>query len=86
MNTDLELVTDEGLNNKVHVFYNGQAWDLDFADLDIGLLSNDNEVRSAVAGALDVPASKLANFRLERHTSTADINMHPSAVFGFCLD
>jgi hypothetical protein len=71
------------VSRQVHVFYEGRAWDMDMDNLDVGMLSNDADIRNKVAEALNVPAVKLANFRVERNEATEDINLHPSAVFGF---
>ena len=67
---------------KVHVVYNGESWDMDLNDLDLGDLSEDSDIRTAVAESLNVPATKLASFPIERNEETGDITLRPSAVFG----
>ena len=86
METLLERVVAEteagGVSRQAHIFYEGQAWDLDFDNIDVGMLSNDADVRNKVAEALGVPGMKLANFRVERNEETQDITLRPQAVFG----
>ena len=66
----------------VHVRFEGQSWDIDWAVLDIGEASTDGEVRApAVAGYLDVPVAKLAPYVVERHAN-GNITVRPEAVFG----
>lgn len=67
---------------EVHVRHDGQSWDFSFEQLDLGDLSEDSDVRTAVAEALDVPATKLANFSVDRNSETGDITVRPQAVFG----
>jgi hypothetical protein len=70
---------------KVHLFYEGRAWDLDQANLDVGTLSADAAIRDAVARSLDVPVQKLAAFRVERNEETGDLTLTPPATFGLSL-
>jgi hypothetical protein len=65
----------------VHVRFQGQSWDLAFGLLDIGDLSNDRDVRQALARYLDVPARKLVAYVVERHAN-GNITVRPEAVFG----
>ncbi len=65
----------------LHVRYEGRSWDLPLADLDLGPLSADDEVRAAVAGYLDVPVYKLRVYVVERHTN-GNMTVRPEAVFG----
>jgi hypothetical protein len=67
---------------QVHVFFNGQSWDLAQSALDIGTLSSDNDIRSRVAESLNVPAAKLASFTVDRNNETQHISLRPQAVFG----
>lgn len=71
-------------SNQVHVFFEGQSWDFDFENLDVGMLSTDADVRDKVAEALGVPVIKLANFRVDRNEETQDIVLRANAIFGFC--
>jgi hypothetical protein len=65
----------------LHVRYEGRSWDLPLADLDLGPLSADDEVRAAVASYLDVPVYKLRLYVVERHTN-GNMTVRPEAVFG----
>ena len=67
--------------SEVHVRYEGRSLDITFDDLDLGELSTDAEVRRAVAGFLEVPTNKLANFSVDR-TEEGDVTLRPQAVFG----
>lgn len=67
---------------QVHVMYDGQSHDLEQQDLDVGDLSTDTQIRSAVAEALSVPTTKLANFSIDKNEETGDITLRPQASFG----
>jgi len=67
---------------QVHLRYEGNSWDWDMEDLDLGDLSSDRDVKTAVAAALDAPPGKLDNFTLDRNEETKDITLRPQAVFG----
>ncbi len=75
-----ELISER--SNQVHIRYEGNSYDATFADLDVGDLSTDAEIRQAVARHLNAPASKLANFAVDRNASTGDITLRPQATFG----
>ena len=68
--------------SQVHVMYNGESLDLEQAELDIGALSSDTEIRQAVAESLEVPVSKLSSFSVDKNTETGDITLRPQASFG----
>lgn len=68
--------------NELHVRYNGESRDVGLADLDLGDLSTDADVRRAAATWLDAPLSKLANFSVDRNAETGDITLRPQAEFG----
>lgn len=67
---------------QVHIRYNGESRDVTFGDLDIGDLSTEAEIRSAAARFFEVPASKFANFAIDRNAETGDLTLRPQAVFG----
>ncbi len=75
-----ELISER--SNQVHIRYEGNSYDATFADLDVGDLSTDAEIRQAVARHLNAPASKLSNFAVDRNVSTGDITLRPQATFG----
>ncbi len=74
-----ELISRQ--DRRVHVRFEGRSWDIALALLDIGDLSADDEVRAALARYLDVPATKLAPYVVERHAN-GNITLRPEAVFG----
>ena len=65
----------------VHVRFNGRSVDIPLADLDVGQLSNDNQIRSATARYLDVPINEFRNYVVDRH-ETDNLTIRPPAVFG----
>jgi len=67
---------------EVHIMFDGRSYDATFADLDIGDLSSDAEVREKVAAHLEAPAGKLAEYAIDRNDETGDITLRPQAVFG----
>ncbi len=69
-------------SNQVHIRYEGNSYDVTFADIDVGDLSTDAEIRQAVARHLNAPASKLAGFAVDKNASTGDITLRPQATFG----
>lgn len=68
--------------SQVHVRYDGQSLDIDFSQLDIGALSEDRAIKTALAGYLEVPENKFASFVVDRNTATGNITVRPQAVFG----
>jgi hypothetical protein len=62
--------------------YDGQSLDVSLDNMDIGTLSDDQQIKQAVASHLDVPITKLANFDIDRNTLTGDITLRPRATFG----
>jgi hypothetical protein len=68
-------------DRQVRVRFEGQSWAIALALLDIGDLSTDNEVRAALARYLDIPATKLTPYVVERHAN-GNITVRPEAVFG----
>jgi hypothetical protein len=65
----------------IHIRYSGRSIDLDLNQLDIGPLSNDGQIREAVASHLGVPSVKLQQFEIDRNTVTGDLTLRPAAVF-----
>ena len=65
----------------LHIRFEGRSQDIPLSDLDIGALSSDEQVRSAVAAFLNVPASKLRLYVVERHAN-GNLTVRPEAVFG----
>jgi hypothetical protein len=67
---------------QIHVRYNGTSIDVDQVELDIGVLSTDQQIRAAVANHLGIPAVKLAGFTIDKNAQTQHITLRPDAVFG----
>jgi hypothetical protein len=65
----------------VHVRFEGQSWDIAFRVLDVGEMSNDREVRGALARYFDVPARKFGPYVVERHAN-GNMTVRPEAIFG----
>jgi hypothetical protein len=67
--------------SQLHVRFDGQSWDFDMEELDLGDLSSDADIRRAAAEALDAPVAKLQNFAIEK-SDDGDVTLRPQAVFG----
>jgi hypothetical protein len=67
---------------QIHIRYEGQSLDISLNDLDVGVLSNDEQIRTAVATHLNVPLTKLRNFAIDRNEATGHLTLRPEAVFG----
>jgi hypothetical protein len=65
----------------LHIRFEGQSWEIALSVLDLGRLSNDRDVRRALARYLDVPVRKLERYVVERHAN-GNITVRPEAVFG----
>lgn len=65
---------------QIHIRYEGRSWDIPLNDLDVGVLSTDEQVRTAVATHLNVPLAKLRGFAVDE--ATGELTLRPEAVFG----
>ena len=65
----------------IHVRFEGKSQDIPVSELDIGQASTDEQIKSAVAGFLDVGAEKLENYVIEHHEN-GNYTLRPEAVFG----
>ena len=65
----------------LHIRYQGRSFDVPLADLDLGSLSNNAEVKRALAGYLDLDESRLRDYTVDRH-QTGNLTVRPEAVFG----
>jgi hypothetical protein len=65
----------------VHIRFEGRSRSIPFSVLDIGNMSDDWEVRRALARYLGVPVRKLEPYVVERHAN-GNITVRPVAVFG----
>lgn len=65
----------------LHIRFQGRSADILLADLDIGSVSSDADIKRALAGFMEVPQAKFANYVVDRH-ATGNITVRPEAVFG----
>jgi hypothetical protein len=65
---------------QVHITYGGISYDTDFNELDLGDLSTDSDIKSAVANYLSQSVEKLQNFVIDRTDSA--LTIRPQAIFG----
>ena len=65
----------------LHIRFDGRSFDIPLSDLDVGTLSSDAEVKSALAGYLNVPEVKFRDYTVDRH-DTGNLTVRPEAVFG----
>lgn len=65
----------------LHIRVEGSSLDLPMRSLGLQGLVSDDEVRRAVAKHLDIAASRLALYVVERHAN-GNMTVRPEAVFG----
>jgi hypothetical protein len=65
----------------IHIRFEGRSLDVPLSNLDVGPLPGDGEVKQAVAQYLEVPASRLRDYVVDRH-ETGNLTVRPEAVFG----
>ncbi len=65
----------------LHIRFDGRSFDIPLADLDVGTMSNDGDVKGALAGYLNVPVEKFRDYTVDRH-DTGNLTVRPEAVFG----
>lgn len=65
----------------LHIRYEGRSYDVPLTDLDLGPLSTDDDVRTALARYLDVSTRSLRSYVVERH-ATGNMTVRPEAIFG----
>ncbi len=73
-----ELLNDRGV---LHVRFDGRSLDLPMGEINVGLGSNDREIKSALARHLEVPETRLSDYTVDRH-ETGNLTVRPEAVFG----
>jgi hypothetical protein len=64
-----------------HVRFEGRSLDVPLVELGIAGAACEQEIRSALAGHLQVPEERLRDYILDRH-ATGNITLRPEAVFG----
>ncbi|REJ68217.1 MAG: hypothetical protein DWQ31_08800 [Planctomycetota bacterium] len=65
----------------LHIRFDGRSFDIPLADLDVGHLSSNEEVKRALAGYLNVPEVKFRDYTVDRH-ERGNLTVRPEAVFG----
>ena len=65
----------------VHIRFDGRSRDIPLAQLDIGEMSSDGEIKRALARHLEVPEARLRDYVIDRH-ETGNLTVRPEAVFG----
>jgi hypothetical protein len=65
----------------LHARYDGRSFDIPLSDLDVGLGSDDGQVKRALARHLEIPEAKLRDYTVDRH-ETGNLTVRPEAVFG----
>lgn len=66
----------------LHIRYNGTSHDIDFAEVDLGDISSDADIRAAAARYLEQPVEKLNGFQIDKNTESGDVTLRPQAIFG----
>jgi len=67
---------------QLHIRYDGRSYDVEQNLLDIGEVSSDEQILSAVTAHLNLESGKLSYMHVERNRATGDITVRPEAVFG----
>ena len=65
----------------LHVRFDGRSLDLPLGDLHVGLRSEDDAIKSALARYLEVSEATLTDYTVDRH-ETGNLTVRPEAVFG----
>jgi len=66
---------------QLHIRFDGRSFDVPLSDLDVGALSNDGDIKRALAAYLNVPEAKFRDYTVDRH-ATGNLTVRPEAVFG----
>lgn len=65
-----------------HIMYDGQTYDVNMDDLDVGVLSTDQEIRNAISEKEGIPLNKINRYQIDRNEETGNVTLRPEAVFG----
>ena len=65
----------------LHIRFDGRSFDIPLADLDVGQMSSDADVKRTLSGYLNVPEAKFRDYTVDRH-DTGNLTVRPEAVFG----
>jgi len=74
-------ITNEVNQATAHVRFAGRSFDVPLSALDVSADSSEQQIKSALATHLEVPASRLADYVLDRHPN-GNVTLRPEAVFG----
>ena len=75
------MVARHELQPQLHIRFDGRSFDVPLADLDVGALLSDVEIKEALARYLNIPVAKLRDYVVDRH-DTGNLTVRPAAVFG----
>ncbi len=73
---------------QIHVRFEGRSYDIGLNEVDVGVLSSDAQIRSAVAQHFsrlfghEVPVQKFNAYAIDRNNETGHLQLRPEAVFG----
>lgn len=67
---------------QIHIRYDGRSIDIPLSEVDVGVLSTDEQIRAAVADNLGVPIGKLRAFVIDRNNETNHLTLRPEAQWG----
>jgi hypothetical protein len=65
----------------LHVRFAGQSFDVPLATMDIGVASDDVQIKRAIATRLLVAEERLVDYVIDRHAN-GNLTIRPMAVFG----
>ena len=65
----------------LHVRFAGQSFDIPLATMDIGVASDDAQIKRAIATRLLVAEERLNDYVIDRHAN-GNLTIRPAAVFG----
>lgn len=75
------MVARNDLAPQLHIRFDGRSFDVPLADLDVGALLSDVEIKESLARYLNIPVAKLRDYVVDRH-DTGNLTVRPAAVFG----
>ena len=71
----------DNTNAVLHVRFAGRSFNVPLSALDLGLGSNDSQIKRMLARHLDVHESKFNDYVIDRHPN-GNLTVRPEAVFG----
>lgn len=67
---------------QIHIRYDGRSLDIPLTEVDVGVLSTDEQIRTAVADNMGIPVAKLRAFAVDKNMESGEITLRPEAIFG----